>query len=360
MRRALELAHRADGCVAPRPPVGAVVVSSDGEVVGEGYTRRKPGPHAEGAALEQAGERARGATVYCTLEPCTLAISKPVSCADLLIEAGVARVVTSMLDPCPDIDGRGVERLRAHGITVDVGLLGAEASALIEPFAKWITTTRPFVTLKVAASLDGKIAAADGTSRWITGEAARAEVHELRRRVDAVLVGSGTVLADDPALTFRTSGLEGDQPLRVVLDASGRTPETAQVFDGAAPVLIVTTDDVPDERVNAWLAAGADVARVVAHEGGVDVDAAVDVLGERGLCHVLVEAGPTLASSFVERGIVDRFVLYLAPKLIGGDAPGLLASGGKTLTDAWSLEIENVSRVGEDVRIDARSTKGSS
>lgn len=360
MERALELAHRADGSVAPRPPVGAVVVAPDGKVVGEGYTRRKPGPHAEGAALEQAGERARGATVYCTLEPCTLAVSKPVSCADLLIGAGVSKVVTSIIDPCPDINGRGIQLLRDAGITVEVGPLASEAAALIEPFAKWIATTRPFVTLKVAASLDGKVAAADGTSRWITGEAARAEVHDLRRRVDAVLVGSGTVIADDPSLTFRTPGLVGDQPLRVVLDASGRTPVSAQIFDGAAPALVITTGDVSDETVNGWLAAGADVTRVIAYEGGVDLDAALDVLGERGICHVLVEPGPTLASSFVDRELVDRFVLYVAPKLIGGDAPGLLASGAKTITDAWRLEIENIARVGDDVRIDARYLRGSS
>ncbi len=338
MERALELANAADGAVAPRPPVGCVIVAPDGAVVGEGRTRRKPGPHAEAAALEAAGERARGATAYVTLEPCTLAVSKPKSCAQLLIEAGVARVVASITDPCPDIDGRGFEMLREAGIVVETGPLADEARALIEPFAKFITTGEPFVTLKLAATLDGKVAAPDGTSRWITGEEARAEVHDLRRRADAIVVGSGTVIADDPLLTFRTPGLEGDQPLRVVLDASGRTPRNAKVFNDDAPTVVIGTDD-----------AGA-------AEGGVDVKGALRLLAERGLCHVLVESGPTLAASFLEAGLVDRFVLYLAPKIIGGDAPGLFASGVKTLTDAWLLEIEDVRRVGDDVRIVARRT----
>jgi diaminohydroxyphosphoribosylaminopyrimidine deaminase/5-amino-6-(5-phosphoribosylamino)uracil reductase len=171
--------------------------------------------------------------------------------------------------------------------------------------------------------------------------------------VDAVLVGSGTVVADDPALTFRTPGLEGDQPLRVVVDASGRTPETAQLFDDAAETLVITTDDVPEARLAAWMTAGADVSRVAKAEGGADIAAALDVLGERGVCHVLVEPGPTLAASFVEHGLVDRFVIYLAPTLIGGDAPGLLASGAKTITDAWDLEITDVARIGDDLRIEA-------
>jgi diaminohydroxyphosphoribosylaminopyrimidine deaminase / 5-amino-6-(5-phosphoribosylamino)uracil reductase len=347
MNRALELARAAEGRTSPRPPVGAVVVSPDGDVVGTGRTSRGEGLHAEIAALEGARARARGATCFVTLEPCAHL------CAPALIDAGVARVVSATTDPNPKVDGKGHAMLRAAGVSVETGLLADEADALIAPFATWIATGRPFVTLKVAASLDGKVAAADGTSRWITGEQARAEVHDLRRRVDAVLVGSGTVVADDPALTFRTPGLEGDQPLRVVLDASGRAPETAQIFDGAADALVITTDDVPDARVNAWLTAGADVSRVASADGGVDIAAALDVLGERGICHVLVEPGPMLAASFVERDLVDRFLVYLAPKLIGGDAPGLLASGAKTIAEAWALEITDTVRVGDDLRIEA-------
>ncbi len=342
MDRALQLARDAEGSVSPRPPVGAVVVS-DGEIVGEGRTKAGAGRHAEISALEAAGVRAAGSTVYATLEPCVR------WCAPALIEARVRRVIAPILDPNPKVDGSGFAMLRESGIDVEVGLGATDATRLIEPFAKWVTTGQPFVTLKLAASLDGKVAAPDGTSRWITGEQARAEVHDLRRRVDAVLVGSGTVIADDPALTFRTPGLRGDQPLRVVLDSSGRTPTEAQIFDDAAPTLIITTDDVDAGR---WT--GAEVARVAAGEGGIDLVSALAELGRRGICHVLVEAGPTLAGSFVERGAVDRLVLYLAPKLIGGDAPGLISSGIKTITDAWRMRIENVSRIGEDIRIDAR------
>jgi diaminohydroxyphosphoribosylaminopyrimidine deaminase/5-amino-6-(5-phosphoribosylamino)uracil reductase len=348
MDQALDLARRSEGAVAPRPPVGAVIVSPDGEVVGEGRTLRKPGPHAEAAALEEAGDGARGATVYVTLEPCTVAVSKPFSCAHLLIKAGVSRVVASVQDPCPDIDGRGFTMLRDAGIAVEVGPGEREAERLIEPFAKLITTNIPFVTLKLAASLDGKVAAPDGTSRWITGEEARAEVHDLRRRADAVLVGSGTVVADDPALTVRTPGLDADQPLRVVLDSSGRTPTSARLFDDEAPTLVVTTADVSADH---W---PSEIVRVPSAEGGVDVPAALDALAERGICHVLVEAGPTLAGSFVDSGCVDRLVLYLAPKIIGGDAPGLFSSGVKTLAEAWGMRIEHVRRVGDDIRIDAR------
>jgi diaminohydroxyphosphoribosylaminopyrimidine deaminase/5-amino-6-(5-phosphoribosylamino)uracil reductase len=318
-----------------------VIVTDAGVVAGEGRSRDGAGLHAETAALEAASDDARGATCYVSLEPCLK------WCTPALIDAGIRRVVAATTDPNPQVNGRGVEALRAAGITVDVGLGEHEARALVEPFARWVRTGMPLVTLKLAASLDGKVAAPDGTSRWITGEAARAEVHDLRRRVDAVLVGSGTVLADDPALTFRTPGLEGKQPLRVVLDSSGRTPRDAQIFDAAAPSLVVTTEDSD-------VASGPDVVRVPRSEAGVDVRAALRALGERGICHVLVEGGPRIAASFAELGLVDRLVLYLAPKLIGGDAPGLFATGVKTLSEAWQLEIAAVDRVGDDVRIEAR------
>jgi diaminohydroxyphosphoribosylaminopyrimidine deaminase/5-amino-6-(5-phosphoribosylamino)uracil reductase len=338
MRRALELARKAEGSVSPRPPVGAVIVSR-GEIVGAGWTRSGQGRHAEVFALDAAGDRARGATMFVTLEPCAK------QCGQLAIDAGIVRVVAAMQDPNPECDGRGFALLRNAGVAVDIGLEGDAAAALIEPFTKWITTGRPFVTLKLAMSLDGKVAAPDGTSQWITGEEARAEVHDLRRRVDAVVVGAGTVEIDDPQLTFRTPGLEGTQPLRVVIDSSGRTRPTARVFDSDAPSLVLTTD-------GEWT--DIDVARLPRGEGGVDLNAALDELGRRGLCHVLVEAGPTLAASFAAARLVDRFIFYIAPKIIGGDAPGAFASGVKTIADAWSLDIERVTTVGRDIRIDAR------
>jgi diaminohydroxyphosphoribosylaminopyrimidine deaminase/5-amino-6-(5-phosphoribosylamino)uracil reductase len=343
MQRALQLAAKAEGSVSPRPPVGAVIVS-DGEIVGEGFTRPGEGLHAETFALEAAGQRAVGATLFVTLEPCAK------RCAPALVAAGIGRVVAAIQDPNPDCDGRGFALLREADVSVDIGLERAAAAALIEPFAKWITTGLPFVTLKIAMSLDGKVAAPDGTSQWITGDKARAEVHELRRRVDAVLIGAGTVEIDDPQLTFRTPGLEGTQPLRVVVDSSGRTRSNARMFDGAAPALVLTTHDTAD----VWTTRGVDVARLPRADGGVDLGAAMQELGVRGLCHVLVEAGPTLAGSFVAARLVDRFIFYVAPKIIGGDAPGAFASGVKTLSDAWDLEIETLRTVGTDIRIDAR------
>ena len=352
MARALELAALAEGSVSPRPPVGCVLVSPSGEIVGEGCTEPLPGPHAEAAAIADAGGRARGSTAYVSLEPCTRS-SVSQACAEQLIEAGVARVVAATKDPNPDVNGRGLRRLRAAGISVTTGVARRPARTLIEPFAKWIRTGVPFVTLKMAATLDGKIAAPDGTSRWITGPEARAEVHDLRRRVDAVLVGSMTVLRDDPLLTYRLEGVSGTQPLRVVVDGSGRSPADARVFNDDAPTLVITTEAVDEQCVQAWQAAGGEVTRVAVGEGGVDIRSVLDLLGKRGLCHVLIEGGPTIAASFVERGLVDRFVLYLAPKLIGGDAPGLFNDGVKTLTDAWQLRVEQVRRIGDDIRIDA-------
>jgi diaminohydroxyphosphoribosylaminopyrimidine deaminase/5-amino-6-(5-phosphoribosylamino)uracil reductase len=352
MARALELAARAEGSVSPRPPVGCVLVTPSGAIVGEGHTHPQPGPHAEAAAITAAGSGARGATAYVTLEPCTKSsVSEP--CADLLIAAGVASVVAGIRDPNPDVNGRGFRKLRAAGIEVRSGVLRERARALIEPFGKWVRTGKPFVTLKLAASLDGKVAARDGTSRWITGPEARAEVHDLRRRVDAVLVGSMTVVRDDPLLTHRNPGALGSQPLRVIIDGSGRSGVDARVFNNDAPTLVITSEEIDGAFVDRWTSAGADVVRVTAGENGIEIRAAVECLGRRGLCHLLVEGGPTIASSFVERELVDRFVLYLAPRLIGGEAPGLLNDGVKTLADAWSMQIDRVRRVGADLRIDA-------
>lgn len=354
MKRAIELAERAIGKVSPRPPVGAVVVR-DGGTIGEAWTKRRPGPHAETEALAEAGDAARDATVYATLEPCSHT-GDTAPCADALIAAGVARVVVGATDPNPKVNGQGIAKLRAAGIEVTENVESEACVALIEPFSKWVDSGMPFVTLKMAASLDGKTAAPDGTSMWITGEAARAEVHGLRRSADAVIVGSMTVLRDNPLLTCRLEGVDVHaQPLRVIIDGSGRTPETSRVFNDDAPTLVITNEDLAEAHAERWRAAGADVARVLAGESGVDVRAALSALGERGICNALVEGGPTIAASLVGADLVDRFVLYLAPKLIGGDAPGLLNEGVKTLTDAWAMEIENVRIVGEDLRIDARS-----
>ena len=272
MARALELARHGLGLASPNPMVGAVVVA-DGRVVGEGWHRGPGTEHAEVVALTAAGARAAGATLYVTLEPCSHHGRTP-PCAPRVVDAGITRVVAATGDPNPSVDGRGFGLLRAAGVAVAVGVLEASAGQLIEGFATAVTRGTPFVTLKMASSLDGKVAAVDGSSRWITGEEARRDVHRLRAEHDAVLVGAGTALADDPALTVRLDGYAGRLPLRVVLDTSGRVAATGALFDGSAPTLVATTARSPAWAREAWAAAGARVL-VVADDGAGGADLTV-------------------------------------------------------------------------------------
>jgi diaminohydroxyphosphoribosylaminopyrimidine deaminase/5-amino-6-(5-phosphoribosylamino)uracil reductase len=354
MRRALELAERGRGFVAPNPLVGAVI-AQDGQTVGEGWHEGPGTRHAEIVALDAAGERARGATLYVTLEPCSHFGRTP-PCAPRLVQAGVARVVVATMDPNPLVEGRGLQMLRGAGIEVDVGVLEGEATRLTEAFAKHIRTGLPFVTLKMAASLDGRAAARDGSSRWITGEDARAEVHRMRAAADAILVGAGTALRDDPALTCRDPDYRGPPKLRVIVDGRGIVPETRRVFDGEAPALVATTEMAPEERRRAWRERGAGV--LVLEEGSslVPLGRLFGELGKRDVQHVLVEGGPTLAWELVERRLVDRVVLYLAPKLIGGrEAPGVLEGDGvPRIREALPFDIEEVVRVGPDIKVVGR------
>jgi diaminohydroxyphosphoribosylaminopyrimidine deaminase / 5-amino-6-(5-phosphoribosylamino)uracil reductase len=353
MRRALDLAARGAGFVSPNPLVGAVIVR-DGHVVGEGWHRGPGTPHAEVAALDAAGERASGATLYTTLEPCSHYGRTP-PCAPRVVEAGVARVVAAMGDPNPLVNGQGLNALRAAGIDVTVGVLGEEAARLNEPFLKHVRTGVPFVTLKMAASLDGKAAARDGSSRWITGTEARAEVHRMRALADAVLVGAGTAYRDDPSLTVRDADLEGAPPLRVVVDGRGIVPETHRLFsDGAAPTLVATTELAPEGRRNAWRDRGADV--LVLDDAGSGLIPLSDLfreLGKRDVQHVLMEGGPTIAWEAVREGIVDRLVLFFAPILVGGErAPSLLMGGGTaSIDEAISLRVREISTLGNDLRV---------
>lgn len=353
MRRALRLAERGRGRTAPNPAVGAVV-ARDGTVVGQGWHAAAGEPHAEVIALGAAGAQARGATLYLTLEPCTHQGKTP-PCAPRVVAAGVARVVIATTDPNPVESGAGIRALMDAGIQVDVGVLESEARALIAGFARLITTGRPLVTLKVATTMDGKVAAADGSSRWITGPTARRDAHRLRGWSGAIMVGVGTVLADDPSLTCRIKGFTGPQPLRVVLDSSGRTPPDAAVLDAAAPTLVAITQKAPEEFIASVRARGADVVTVIARDGRVDVRAVVEALGARGIADLLVEGGPTVSADLIERRLVDRFVFYLAPKLLGG--LGLSAVGSLLATsveDAPELTITSVKRVGADIKVEAR------
>ena len=320
MRAALALARRGLGNAWPNPAVGCVLVK-DGRVIGRGWTQPGGRPHAETEALRRAGAAARGATAYVTLEPCSHHGRTP-PCCEALAGAGIARVVMAMRDPDPRVNGRGLAMLRGAGIAVEEGLLEAEARALNAGFFRRIQAGMPVVTLKLASTLDGRIATASGESRWITGEAARREVHALRARHDAILVGSGTVLADDPDLTCRIPGMERVPMLRVVADARLRTPEASRLVQGAklAPVLIITAPGHPPAAQAPFIAAGADIVTVPAHAaGGLDLPSLLRALGRRGVTRVLAEGGAGLAAALLRQGLVDRLVWFHAPAVMGGD-----------------------------------------
>jgi diaminohydroxyphosphoribosylaminopyrimidine deaminase/5-amino-6-(5-phosphoribosylamino)uracil reductase len=264
-----------------------------------------------------------------------------------------------MRDPNPAVDGRGFDILRAAGVRVDADVLAGACAAVVEGFATHVRTGLPFVTLKLATTLDGKTAARDGSSRWITGEEARRDVHRLRARAGAVIVGAGTAAADDPSLTVRLNGFEGRQPTRVLVDSSGRTPAAGRLFDAAAPLLVATTERAGEAR-DRWRAAGAEVLVLPASPDGVSMRALIHALGERDLQDALIEGGPDLAWASVEEGVVDRLVLYVAPKLAGGrDAPGVLGGRGiATIADAVGAEIESIEHMGGDLRVTASLRTG--
>jgi len=323
MRRALAQAETVRSTTAPNPWVGSVVVppdsDPDGAIVFAGATAPPGGPHAEVTALAAAGEAAQGSTLYVTLEPCAHHGRTP-PCTDAIIAAGVSRVVVGIEDPDEQVAGRGIAALRAAGLEVTVGVAADEVAEQLAPYRKHRATGKPWVVLKMAASLDGRSAAPDGTSRWITGEAARQDVHRLRASSDAVLVGAGTVRADDPALTVRLDdGVEREQPLRVVL---GRAPAAAKV----RPALELSGDlgDVLNE------------------------------LGRRGVLRLLVEGGASVAHDFHTAGLVDRYVLYLAPVLFGGDdgRPIFAGPGAGTIGDVWKGRIVSIEQLGEDLRVE--------
>lgn len=320
MRAALLLAERGLGRVAPNPAVGCIIVDAQGHVVGRGHTQPGGRPHAETEALRMAGAAARGGTAYVTLEPCAHHGKTP-PCAEALVEAGIARCVVALKDPYPEVNGRGIQRLQEAGIDVEVGLLGGEAEAVNLGFLTRVRENRPMVTLKIASSLDGRIATKSGDSKWITGELARAHGHRLRATHDAILVGSGTVLADDPELTCRLPGLEDRSPVRVILDGRLRTPLNSRLVTGArqARTVLVTGRGRKEER-QSLKEAGVEVLAVITdQEGHPNPPYVMAALAEIGLTRLLVEGGATVAAALLKAGLVDRIHWFRAPGIIGGD-----------------------------------------
>ena len=354
MARAVALGEHGRRSASPNPWVGCVVVNEQGATVGEGWHRRPGTAHAEAGALAAAGERARGGTAYVTLEPCAHHGRTP-PCADALITAGVGRVVVALEDPDPQVAGRGLARLRAAGVDVELGPGATDARRSLAPYLHHRRTGRAFSLVKTAMTLDARVAAREGSSRWITGPAARADAHRLRAESQAVVIGAGTALADEPSLTARDVDPPVDrQPLRVLLDARGRVPATGPLFDPAlAPTLVVTTEAAPAPSVDGWRAAGAKVETVPAAGEGVDLAATLELLGRHDVLQAMVEGGPTLHGALFEAGLVDRVVAYVAPKLLGPRAaPAFPQPDPDTVADAWEWRLVSATTLGDDVRLE--------
>jgi len=362
MRRALDLAALGLGRVEPNPMVGAVVVQGD-EVVGEGYHARYGGPHAEVVALGNAGPKARGAELFVTLEPCCHHGKTP-PCTGAILAAGVRRVVAAVADPFPEVSGRGLAALREAGLEVVVGMGELRARRLNAAFFKRQRTGLPLVIAKWAMTLDGRLAAADGSSRWISSEESRRRVHEVRRISDAVLVGSGTAVADEPSLTVRhVEPLpERGQPTRVIMDSGLAIDAAREPARSAAevPVIVYTSDDAlagRGNRADALRRAGCDLVAVPRVEAGLSPEAVVQDLGRRGMSRILVEGGARILGSFFAAGLVDRVMIFIAPRLLGSaDALGPVAGpNGLTLADALDVADLTCERVGPDVLIQGRT-----
>jgi diaminohydroxyphosphoribosylaminopyrimidine deaminase/5-amino-6-(5-phosphoribosylamino)uracil reductase len=357
MARAIALGERGRRSAPPNPWVGCVL-AADGVVVGEGFHERPGEAHAEVVALRVAGDRARGATVYTTLEPCAHT-HRTGPCADALIEAGVARVVAAVEDPDPQVRGKGFDALRAAQVDVVVGVGELDTRRSLAPYLHHRRTGRAFCLAKVAMSLDGRIAAADGSSRWITADATRQDAHELRADAQAIVVGSGTALTDEPALSVRdVEPAPREAPLRVVLDARGRVPARGPLFDPAiAPTLVLTSDHAHADAVDAWRSAGAkvEVLPAATSGGGLDLAEVLSLLGAHEVIEAMFEGGARVHGALISAGLVDHLVTYVAPSLLGTDGlPAFDWAGPATLAHAPRLEVDGVERIGSDLRIDYR------
>jgi diaminohydroxyphosphoribosylaminopyrimidine deaminase/5-amino-6-(5-phosphoribosylamino)uracil reductase len=355
MRRAIALSIDALGTTNPNPCVGAVVLDATGHTVGEGVTQPVGGDHAEVCAVREAGEAARGATIVVTLEPCRHP-GRTQRCTEVIRGAGVSRVVYALADP-HRIAAGGAAELRDIGIDVEADVLAGEAAAVLGRWTTAMARQRPHLTWKYAATLDGRTAAADGSSQWITGPVARRDVHRERYLADAVIVGVGTVLADDPQLTARDWPATR-QPLRVIVDSDARTPTAARVLDSAAPTLLVVASDAPEDRVEALTVAGATVVRVPRADGHADPSAVIAALCGHHVAIALLEGGATVATAFLRAGLVDRVVGYHAPTLLGSGRPLVEDLGVSTLAAATKLVVDDVRPVGDDIRVEARVCAG--
>jgi len=350
MQRALELSREALGISSPNPPVGAVVVK-DGRIVGEGHTLPQGQAHAEIIALSQAGELARGAVLYTTLEPCCH-FGKTPPCTRDIIQAGIAQVHMAITDPNPLVNGKGMAELKSAGLDIYLDECSEEASEIAEAYIKFVTTGTPFVVAKFAMSLDGKIAASSGDSKWISSEESRCYAGVLRYRNDAIIVGIGTILSDDPRLTARDEAGNSriKQPLRIVVDSSARVPLDAQLFQESGFVLVATANATKD-RTEALSTAGVQVLSLPSENGLVELRALLKILGERGITSLLVEGGGTLLGSFFDLRLVDKVVAFVSPVILGGiDSPSPVAGQGvAVMADSIRLKRTRVEIINDDV-----------
>jgi len=343
MERAISLAKLALGQVSPNPAVGAVIVKDD-QVIGQGYTQPPGSSHAEIMALKEAGEHARGGVMYVTLEPCCHFGRTP-PCTKAIIAAGIQEVHTAMIDPNPQVDGKGLKEMEKAGIKTFLGERAADASEIIESYVKFITTGRPFVTIKFAMSLDGKIATKSGDSKWISSDESRRYVHFMRYTSDAVMVGVNTVLIDDPQLTSRCNvwgGVTKKQPLRVIVDAAGRTPAAAKIFNEPGRVLMALGEKVSPTQKEAYAKLGAEILELPSKRGLIDLDKLLVSLGQKQITSILVEGGATLLGSLCDGNLVDKATVFIAPIIIGGEK-ARTAIGGKGADKVVnSLKLEHV------------------
>ena len=349
MNFAIDLAKKASGQTSPNPVVGSVVVK-DGEIVGFGAHLKAGEAHAEVNAIRMAGDKARGATVYVTLEPCNHHGKTP-PCSELLIHSKVKRVVIASIDPNPLVAGAGIKKLERAGIHVDVGICNQEALALNDVFFHYIKTKKPYVSLKTAASLDGKTATVTKDSKWITGEDARLDVHRYRHQHDAILVGVGTVIADNPSLTTRLPG-GGKNPVRIILDTHLKMPIDARVItDKQAPTWIIAGSEADDEKIAAFTSQQVSVIKM--QTGRIEIDPLLRLLGDRGITSLFIEGGATVNGSFLKAGAINQVITYIAPKLIGGaEAPTMIGGEGfRTIGECLNLTIKECTMIGQDIKI---------